>query len=169
MKRKKLLIFVICILLSCCADVFGQSHKGKLPVATIRDLDGKRVELSQYNSNENPVIVSFWATWCGPCIHELTAIHTVYKKWQEETGVELIAISIDDARTSKRVRPMVSGKGWDYKVLLDDNHQVKRAMNVVNVPYTFVLLKGQVVFEHSSYTPGAEEEMYAAIKKHLKN
>lgn len=141
------------------------TYAQKLPNVNLKDLDGKSVSMSKFNNSDKPIVVSFWATWCGPCVKELTAINEVYAKWQKETGVELIAVSIDDSRTKARVKPQVKGKSWKYTVLLDENQELKRALNVGNVPYTMVLYKGKVVYSHSSYTPGIENEIYKQIKK----
>lgn len=137
----------------------------KLPNVTLKDLDGKSINISKFNNSDKPVIVSFWATWCGPCLKELSAINEVYSNWQKETGVELVAVSIDDSRTKARVKPQVKGKSWKYTVVLDENQELKRALNVGNVPYTMVLYKGKVVYSHSSYTPGIENEIYKQVKK----
>ncbi len=146
----------------------AMAQQSRLPNLTLKNLDGTNVTMSKYNNTEHPVIISFWATWCGPCINELTTIHNVYQDWQDELGIELVAVSIDDARTKRRVKPMVSGKGWEYEIVLDENHDLKRALNVVNVPYTLVVYKGEVIFEHSNYTPGSENEMYRIIKSKVK-
>jgi len=143
---------------------FG-SYAQKLPSVSLKDLDGKTINMSSYNNSDKPVIISFWATWCGPCLKELSAINEVYSQWQKETGVELVAVSIDDSRTKSRVKPQVKGKSWSYKVVLDENQELKRALNVGNVPYTMVLYKGKVVYSHSSYTPGIENEIYKQVKK----
>lgn len=148
--------------------VISFAQQSKLPNLTLKNLDGKNVNLSKFNNTDHPVIISFWATWCGPCINELSAIHNVYERWQSELGIELVAVSIDDAKTKKRVKPMVNGKGWNYEILMDDNHSLKRALNIVNVPYTIVVYKGQVIYEHSNYTPGSENEMYKVIQSKLK-
>ncbi len=161
MKKTVLLLFLF-------TGIFSFAQQNKMPNVTLKNLDGKSVNMSKYNSTKHPVIISFWATWCGPCINELSAIHNVYQDWQDELGVELVAVSIDDARTKKRVKPMVNGKGWDYEIILDDNHDLKRALNIINVPYTIVLYKGEVIYEHSNYTPGSEKEMYNAIKRKVK-
>lgn len=142
----------------------GMSQQKELPNVQLKDLDGKTVNVADYNNADKPIIVSFWATWCGPCLKELNAIKDVYQDWQDETGVELIAVSVDDAKSVKRVKPLVNGKGWDYKVLLDDNHELKRAMNVANVPFTAVVYKGKIVYKHTSYTPGAEKELFKQVK-----
>jgi peroxiredoxin len=142
----------------------GSAQQKELPNVQLKNLDGKMVNLADYNDAEKPIIISFWATWCGPCLKELSAIKDVYQDWQEETGVELVAVSIDDAKTVKRVRPLVNGKGWDYEVLLDENHELKRAMNVINVPFTALLYKGKIVYKHTSYTPGVEKELYKQVK-----
>ncbi len=146
----------------------GAHAQNELPNVQLKNLDGKTINVADYNKKDKPVIISFWATWCGPCLKELNAIKDVYQDWQDETGVELVAVSIDDAKTVKRVKPLVNGKSWDYEVLYDDNHELKRAMNVVNVPYTVVVYKGKVVYKHLSYTPGAEKEMYKKIKALVK-
>jgi peroxiredoxin len=142
----------------------GSAQQKELPNVQLKNLDGKMVNLADYNDAEKPIIISFWATWCGPCLKELSAIKDLYQDWQEETGVELVAVSIDDAKTVKRVRPLVNGKGWDYEVLLDENHELKRAMNVINVPFTALLYKGKIVYKHTSYTPGVEKELYKQVK-----
>lgn len=158
MKIKNLIVAFTLILSTTLAA------QSKLPNASLKDINGKTVNISKYNSSEKPVIISFWATWCGPCIKELKAIHEVYAKWQKEFGVELVAVSIDDAKTKNRVKPQVSGSGWKYTILLDENHELKRALNVTNVPYTIIMYKGKVMFKHSNYTPGIENKIYDELK-----
>ncbi|ATA88622.1 TlpA family protein disulfide reductase [Capnocytophaga stomatis] len=138
--------------------------QASLPNVQLKDLQGKTVNLSEYNSKQNPVIVSFWATWCAPCIKELKTFSKHYKQWQNEFGAELIAVSTDDAKTKNRVKSQVKGAGWQYTILMDDNHELKRALNVANIPYTLILHKGKVVFVHSGYTPGIETEIYKKLQ-----
>lgn len=159
-------VFYAFILLFVFSTATAQQRD--LPAVTLTDLDGKKVDFSSFANEEKPIIVSFWATWCGPCLKELAAINDVYSDWQKETGVKLVAVSIDDAKSVKRVKPLVNGKGWDYTVLLDTNHDLKRAMNVVNVPFTAVIYKGKVVYKHTSYTPGVEKELIKQVKAVLK-
>ncbi|MEZ4827530.1 MAG: TlpA disulfide reductase family protein [Bacteroidia bacterium] len=159
MKRFTLLFFSFCF----SAGLFAQSGN-VLPSVDVEDLLGKAMNTSEISNDGNPIIISFWATWCKPCIKELSTIQEVYDDWQEETGVKVIAVSVDDARTSLGVRSIVYGRGWEYEVILDKNSDLKRAMNVVNIPHTF-LLNGnrEIVYQHTSYAPGDEEELYDKI------
>ena len=72
----------------------------QIPSVDIKNIDGGIINTSEFNNDNNPIIISFWATWCKPCKEELDNIHEVYADWVEETNVKLIAISIDDARNS---------------------------------------------------------------------
>jgi len=135
-----------------------------LPSVDLQDLEGSIVNTSDWENNGNPIVISFWATWCKPCVTELSAIHEEYIDWQDETGVKVIAVSIDDTRNSMRVSPFVNGRNWEYEVYLDPNADFKRAMNVGNIPHTFLLNgKGEVVWQHSGYAPGDEEDLFDNI------
>ena len=137
----------------------------QLPNVRLQDINGNTVQTGEISNDGNPIIISFWATWCKPCLRELKAIHEVYPDWQDETGVKMIIVSIDQAQDANRVKPLVDGFGWEYEVLLDPNSDFKRAMNVQNVPHVFVLDgKGKIVYNNAGYTDGGEQDIYEALQ-----
>jgi cytochrome c biogenesis protein CcmG/thiol:disulfide interchange protein DsbE len=159
MKRSLFLV----ILLSFSLLSFSQSS---LPAVRVQELNGKWISSSDLGKSGKPLIISFWATWCKPCIKELTAIYDKLPDWEKATGVELVAVSIDDSRSAARVAPFVSGRGWDFEVLLDVNGDLKRALNVITVPHTFLFdQKGKIYWQHTSYADGDENLLYSKVKE----
>ena len=142
----------------------GQSKT--LPSINVKTLKGKTFNIQDVENNGNPIVISFWATWCKPCKKELNAIAEVYDDWQEETGVKLIAISIDDTRSSSKVAPYVNSADWEYDVFLDANRDLARSLGISTVPHTF-LLNGDknIVWEHKGYIDGDEYELYEQITR----
>lgn len=162
------IVSAIALLVFAASTCFAQESatKSEIAAAQVKTLDGKTVSTSTFTNDGKPMIIDFWATWCKPCVAELNAISEDYADWKAETGVKLIAISIDDARTMASVAPFVAGKGWDYEVFLDPNSDFRRAMNVNNVPHTFLLDgNGKIVAQHNTYAPGDETKLYEEIKK----
>ena len=139
-----------------------------LPSVVLKRLGGETVNIQEYATNGKITILSFWATWCSPCKRELDAIAELYPEWQEQYNVELIAITIDNARAISKVRPILEQKGWPFEVLSDANQELQQALNFQAIPQTFVVnLKGEIVYEHSGYQPGDEyelEEFIASLK-----
>jgi thiol-disulfide isomerase/thioredoxin len=137
-----------------------------MPEVTLTNLEGKPIQLkSVFAEKDKLYVFSFWATWCGPCINELDELNDVIADWKKELNLEVVAIATDDARTQKRVKPLVNGKGWDYTILLDTNQDLKRALTIVNIPYTIVVKNGQIVHIQNGYVPGSENELLAKLKQ----
>ena len=145
---------------------FNAFAQEELPNVTVQTIDGTDTSIEKATNKDNVVIVSLWATWCVPCIKELDAISDVYEEWQEETDVELIAVSVDDSRTVKRVKSLINGKGWEYEILLDTNNDLKRALGAATVPLTLLIKDNKIVYRHSGYSPGAEMELYEKVKEY---
>lgn len=164
----KNLVMLLSFTIVFSAAIAQESAKSaaKLPSVTVKSLDGKVINTAELSNNGKPMIISFWALWCKPCINELTTIADVYDDWVEETGVKLIAVSIDDSRSSSKVGPTVNGKGWEYEVLLDANGDFKRAMNVNMIPHTFLINgKGEIVWQHTSFSEGSELQLIDMVRK----
>jgi thiol-disulfide isomerase/thioredoxin len=158
---KKLIITLYALV---AFTVFAQ--EGRLPQVELKDLNGKNFSTQQIENGGKPIYISFWATWCSPCKKELNAIHENYDDWKEQTGVKVIAVSIDDSRNMAKVAPYVNGRGWDFEVYLDANQDFKRAMNVNNVPHSFLLNgNGEIVWQHNAYAEGDETKIFDLIKK----
>ena len=161
-------IVLIILITSCFA--FNMSHaqeKGsKIPSIEVKTLDRKTINFQEIRNEKKPIIISFWATWCKPCIKELTNIAEVYEDWQDETGVKLVAVSIDDTRSMNKVSPFVNASDWEYDILLDPNRDLARALGVTSVPHTF-LLDGsrRIVWDHKGYVEGDEDELFEKVKK----
>jgi peroxiredoxin len=137
-----------------------------IPEVSIKDVNGKQVSTSTIETDGKPVVISFWATWCKPCVRELTAIDESYIDWQDETGVKVIAISIDDTRNSAKVAPFVNGRNWEYDVYIDENSDLRRMMGVNNIPHTFLFDgNGKLVYQHNGYAQGDEDLLYEMVQK----
>lgn len=141
---------------------FGQET---LPNIELKTLTNSTTSTQKIFSENELIIISLWATWCVPCKNELDAVSELYQDWVDETGVVYYAVSIDDSRTSNRIKPMINGKGWEFEILLDQNSDLKRAFGVSTVPYTTIIKNGKVVYKHTGYTPGYEDELYSQLLK----
>jgi len=165
-------LFLAAFSLLIFATAFSQSEIKtlfNLPSVDIKNVKGEPFNTKSITNNGKPVIITFWATWCKPCMKEHDAISDLYDDWIKETGVKMYAVSIDNSRSSKSVQPLVNGKGWEFKVLLDENGEFKRAMNVNVPPHTFIVNgKGEVVWQHVGYLEGDEAEYIEIVKKVLK-
>jgi len=143
-----------------------KGSKRIIPAADVKTLDGKTFNTNNLDNDGKPMVISFWATWCSPCKAELNAIAEQYTDWQKETGMKLVAISIDDSRNMNKVAPYVNGKNWEFEVYLDPNGDFKRVMNVNNVPHTFIINgKREIVWQQNSSAPGDEEKLIELLRK----
>lgn len=159
MKMRKLIS--ICLFLSLfCGGAAAQ--KG----VVLRSIDGNTYDVGELIKKDQVTIVSFFATWCKPCLRELGAINDVYDDWKESVDVQFIAVSIDTAQDSEKVAPLANGNAWDFLVLLDPEGELKRQMQVQTVPHTVIFDKrGKAVDTHNSYTDGDENAIFEMIKK----
>ncbi len=155
---KKFCLLVLFINVS----VFAQKQ---LPNINLANIDGKSISLkSDFVEKDKLYVFSFWATWCTPCISELDEMNDLQEEWKKSLNFEIIAVSTDDSRTQKRVKPLINGKGWDFKVLLDTNQDFKRALSIVNIPYTIVVKNGEIVHIQNGYVPGNEKVLVEKMK-----
>jgi cytochrome c biogenesis protein CcmG, thiol:disulfide interchange protein DsbE len=139
------------------------------PSLNIKSLDGKDVHTSTFAKQGKVTVVSFWATWCTPCKAELDVMNELYSEWKEKYDVNVVAITIDDARGLTKVPAMVANKGWEFTVLADAKQELMQALSFQTIPQTFLLdQEGNIVYSHNGYKSGDEielEEKIAALKK----
>lgn len=163
MKRKSLLVFILTAF-AAIDTMFAQ-----LPAVTLKTIDGKSVNTSELSNDDKPFIIDSFATWCKPCNSELDAIAEVYEDWQQETGVKIVAVSIDQAQNISKVKPLVENHGWEYEVLLDPNGDFKRALGIQMIPYVLIVDgHGNIVYKHNGYIDGAETELIEKVRELIK-
>ena len=160
---KKLFLSLLATILFSTLSI---AQNRALPSVDVITVTEERFNITDLENNGKPIVISFWATWCKPCKKELNTIAEVYEDWQDETGVNLVAISIDDSKTKAKVVPYVNASEWDYEVYIDKNGDLKRAMGISTVPHTFLLnSKKEIVWQHKGYVDGDEDELLEQIKK----
>lgn len=169
MKLRSLVIaaFVLGILVRSASVNAQQLGKAsKIPDTEVTTLKGNKVKLSNELASDKYTIISFWATWCKPCKKELSNLSYLLPKWKKQYDVELLAISLDNSQTSRKVRSYVNGKGWQFDVLLDPNNNTKRQLNFNAIPYSMIVDKnGKIIYKHSGYKSGDEYAMKDELKK----
>lgn len=160
MKTIKSLIIMLAVAL------MAPAVQAALPSTQLKTLKGKVVDTATLNNNGKPMIIAFFAGWCKPCLRELNAINEYYDDWREETGVKLIAISIDEADKITNVRKTVNSNNWDYEILLDPNSDFKRALGIQNIPHMLIIDgQGHIVENRSGYTDGSENHIIKKLRE----
>lgn len=157
----KALIVSIALLFVALTCVIAQ-----IPSVKVEDSKGAQVNTASLIDNKTPMIISFWATTCKPCIRELNAINELMPDWLEEVKFRVVAVSTDDSRSTAKARAMAEGSGWDdFIILYDKNQEFMRAMNVTLTPQVYVVdANGKIVYSHTGYAPGNELELLKVIK-----
>jgi thiol-disulfide isomerase/thioredoxin len=108
-------------------------------------LDGKDIELSSYRGH--PVIVDFWATWCGPCRKQIPELVSLYKRYNKSRGLVIIGVSCDLIQGDgvKAVAPFVEEFQINYPIALADE-RLTDSMGIEAIPTTlFIGRDGKLV------------------------
>jgi cytochrome c biogenesis protein CcmG, thiol:disulfide interchange protein DsbE len=114
------------------------------PDFSLIDLDGNPVHLADLRGQ--PVIVNFWASWCGPCVDEFPLLQATA---EEHAGDGLVVLGIVYQDRSEAARAFMQQNGGTWQALMDPDDRVARAYNIFGPPETyFVGRDGTIVARH---------------------
>lgn len=130
---------------------------------TLRDLDNHPVVLSEHTGEV--ILLSFWATWCTSCLGELSAIQELYEV-HHDNGLEVMAISQDEARDRSKLKPIVRSRGWTFPILWDQGGKVSGIYNPVGgVPYNVLInQQGEVVLAQKGLSEATLADIQLTIE-----
>ncbi len=166
MKFFFLLIFVFIVSLPLIAQNEEDLTGRKAPNFKLINLDGKYIELNKETGN-GPVLLSFWATWCKPCLEEMAELNKIYIEYKDK-GFKIFAISTDAEKSVAKVKPYIKSKGYSFPVLLDTNNEVARKYYAQQMPYTVMIDKnGNIAYSHLGFMKGDEQNVEKSISELL--
>ena len=139
------------------ADASAMVNK-KAADFSLQSLDGKTVSLAGYRGNKK-VVVSYWASWCGPCRMELPILADFYKKYHKDSSdFEFLAISIDEDRAAAEA--YANTAKLPFPVLLDLDSKVANTYSVESIPSLFVVdSSGTIVYGNTGFDQALEAQL----------
>jgi peroxiredoxin len=167
---KILLLLFVCILFSSAILPQNEDpYKGKkAPNFKGTNLDGNSIELNRL-LGKAPILISFWATWCKPCVEELNEYQKIFSEFNEK-GMEFIAISTDNEKTLAKVKPFIKSKNFSFTVITDSNSEIARKYYAYQIPFTVIIDKaGTIVYSHMGFMKGDEKKVKTIIEELLIN
>lgn len=121
----------------------------------IQSLDGKTIDLESVAA-KSPVVLNFWATWCGPCRLELPHLQKVYEEYSTK-GIVFVAVSLDNPRNKQMISDFLTKNKVSLPVYIDPTGEVAKKFKITAIPTTFLLGKGgEVIYQVRGYRPGDE-------------
>lgn len=116
----------------------------KAPDFTVLDNSGNEVKLSDYFGK--PIVVNFWATWCGPCKSELPAFDSAYKKYKDNVEFMMVNLTDGTSETVDGVKAFVSENGYSFPVYYDTQSEAAYTYGISSVPMSvFIDKDGNIV------------------------
>ncbi len=112
------------------------------PDFQLQTLDGQAVSLVDFRGK--PVLLNFWATWCGPCRFEMPFIQEIFEK-KEWSDTGLVILAIDIGESPSEVKEFMENYDLSFTVLLDTNQDVALKYNIRAIPTTFFIDKDGII------------------------
>jgi len=138
----------------CTPEQVAQPGK-PAPDFELQSIEGQSVSLGDLRGR--PVLVNFWASWCGPCLLEMPFLHMTHEQWAEK-GLVMLAINIGESPSE--VKEFVESRGLTFTVLLDTKQEVAQIYNIRGIPATFFIDKSGIIqdIKMGAFTSKAEIE-----------
>lgn len=150
-----MIIFILSLVTGC--HLSGATVGKIAPDFTLTDLDGDTVNLSDLRGI--PVMLNFWATWCGPCRNEMPYIQEIYEQWQDRG---LVIFAINQGEDFPKVYQFMQSNNLSFPVLLDTNGNVSSKYEIRGIPTTFFIDEDGIIQWRriGSFANSAEIESY---------
>lgn len=135
------------------------------PDFTVYDMDGNAVKLSDYFGK--PIIVNFWATWCGPCKSELPAFNTMYAKYKDDVHFLMVNLTDGSRDTKESVTAFVNDGDYTFPVYFDTTMEAAYTYSAYSIPMTLLITSdGQLA--HTQMGAMSEETLEQYIQTLIK-
>ena len=158
--------YILALLAIVGLSSFADQEQSTLPAIEFKKLNGSNFNSTKISNDGKPILILVWEISCKPCIQEFDNITKLFKEWQDESGVKIVAISVDDNRNYNKVGQLVRSKGWPFEFYQDKTQEIKRAIGIQYCPFSLLLNgKGEIVWRKGGYSPGDEFIMYEEIQK----
>ena len=122
--------------------------------------DGQATSLSELRGK--PVLLNFWATWCGPCVYEMPYFQQVYNEWSDK-GLVVLAINVGESPST--VKSFLQSHDLSLPVLLDTKEDVALRYNIRYFPTTFLIDKNGIIQGIKIGPFLSKEEIEAGIRR----
>ena len=135
----------------------------RLVLAAPGELGGGKTTIDEL-LKKGPVLLDFWATWCGPCLKEMVHLQRFHEKYSGY-GLTILTINQDSPKSLSKVRSVVKSKKFSFKVALDPNGKIAKRLNAKLLPTTILVdMDGVIRWMHQGYLPGDELEIESSIQ-----
>ncbi len=157
------------MLIAALLATAGPALAETAPDFTLRTVtDNTEVTLSQLRGKV--VVMSFWATWCAPCLAEMPHLVQLYQDLGDADAdgtdeLVVLSVSIDDARDRSKIKPVVKSKQVTHPVLWDQGGKVSKVYNPAGTaPFTVIIDgEGNIVETIQGYAAGEECELRSKV------
>ena len=167
-KIKYIFVFILTVLLFVTFNIntnaFARSDQDKAPEFALSDMNGKKVALSEFEGK--PVLLNFWATWCGYCRKERPHLNALYNEYKEQ-GLVVLSVSTD--RSIDKVRSYLKDVPADFIVLSDSNGRTASEYGIRGYPSSFLIdhngLVKQAFAGYRNWTTASSKKMIEQLIK----
>lgn len=109
----------------------------KAPDFVVTDMDGNEVKLSDFQGK--PVIVNFWASWCGPCKSEMPDFEEMYQQYGEEIHFVMVNMTDGSRETVEVASEFIAEQGYTFPVYFDTQYSAAITYGVTSIPATYFI------------------------------